>query len=147
MSTKALTKSVTLPTVFDDFFKPWNDWFGNGSLWGKPLTIPAANVIENKDDYKITLAAPGLKKSDFDIDLQGNLLTISCDKEENKEEKDTRHTRKEYSFTSFSRSFNMPEDVLKEKIGASYDDGLLTLVLPKTEDGKKAKLSKHITVK
>ncbi|HVX50769.1 MAG TPA: Hsp20/alpha crystallin family protein [Chitinophagaceae bacterium] len=147
MSTKALTRTQSFPTLLDDFFKPWNEWFGNGGFWGKMLTVPAANVIENTDGYRINIAAPGLKKNDFNIDLQGNLLTVSCEKEENKEEKDAQHSRKEYSFVSFTRSFTLPDDVMKDKIDASYEDGVLKLMLPKTEEAKKATLSKHIAVK
>lgn len=149
MSTKALTKSNELfPTVFfDDLLKPWNDWFGNGGSSARALTTPAVNIKEDKDEYKVSVAAPGLKKSDFNIDLEGNMLTVSCEKEENKEEKDARHTRREYNYSSFSRSFTLPEEVAKDKIEAAYEDGVLKLTLPKKEEAKKAVLSKHIAVK
>ncbi|MBZ5856322.1 Hsp20/alpha crystallin family protein [Flavihumibacter profundi] len=148
MPNKSLIKSGEIfPSVFDDFFKPWNDWLGNGGTFGRQLTVPAVNVIENKDDYKVTMAAPGLKKEDFKIDLEGNMLTISCEKEESKEEKDARHTRKEYNFSSFSRSFTLPDEVIKDKIDAIYEDGVLKLSLPKSEAAKKATLSKSIAVK
>jgi HSP20 family protein len=144
MSTRSLTRSGELfPALFDDFFKPWNEWFNNGRM----LTTPAVNITENKDDYKISVAAPGLKKSDFNIDVEGNILTISCEKEESKEEKDERHTRKEYNYSSFSRNFTLPEGVNKDKIEAVYEEGVLKLSLPKKEDVKKAALSKHISIK
>lgn len=148
MSTRALSKSTELlPTVFDDFFKPWNEWFGNGKFWEKAKTVPAVNVEESKNDYLVSLAAPGLKKSDFKIDVDGNMLTISSEKEENREEKDARYTRKEYSYSSFSRSFTLPENVQQDKIEASYEDGVLKLVLPKKEEAKKQPETKQITVK
>ena len=148
MSTKALTKVGMLPTVFDDFFKPWNEWFDNGgSLMGRMMTVPAVNIIENKDDYMVSLAVPGMKKDDFNIDVEGNILTISSEKEENKEEKDEKYNRREYSYSSFSRSFTLPEEVNKEKIEAKYEDGLLKLMLPKKEEVKKLAASKHIAVK
>jgi HSP20 family protein len=148
MSTKALTRtSEVFPSLFDEFFKPWEERFGNGGLWGKPLTIPSANVIESKDDFKISLAVPGLKKSDFNIDVNGNMLTISCEKEENKDEKDGRHTRREYNYSSFSRTFTMPDEVSKDKVEAVYEDGVLKLTLPKKEEAKKLAVSKHIAVK
>ena len=148
MSNKSLTKAGELmPSIFDDFFKPWNEMLGNGGLWGKARTVPAVNISENKDDYKVTMAAPGLKKSDFKIDVEGNMLVISSEKEENKDEKDERYTRKEYSFSSFRRSFTLPVDVRQEKIDASYEDGVLTLTLPKKEEAKKMALSKNIAVK
>jgi HSP20 family protein len=147
MSTKALMKANDLfPSVFDDFFKPWNEWFGNGNGW-KPITVPSVNITENKNDYHVALAAPGLKKADFTIDVEGNMLTVSSRTEESKEEKDSRYTRKEYSYSSFSRSFTLPDDVVKDKIEASYEDGLLNIILPKDEGARKASLSKHIAIK
>ncbi|MBO9562655.1 MAG: Hsp20/alpha crystallin family protein [Niastella sp.] len=148
MSTKALTKSGDFfPSVFDDFFKPWNEMFGNGgSLFPRPLSVPAVNITDERDEYKVSLAAPGLKKEDFRIDVEGNLLTISCEKEEKKEDKDKRHTRREYNYSSFSRSFSLPEDVKQDKIEARYTDGVLHLSLPKKEEAKKAALTRHIDI-
>ena len=147
MSTKELTKrSELFPAFFDDFFKPWNEWAG----MSRAMTTPAVNVAENKNHFEVSVAAPGLKKSDFNIDVEGNMLTISCEKEERKEvkdEKDERYTRKEYNYSSFSRSFTLPEDVIKDKIEAAYEDGVLRITLPKNEQAKKAGLSKHIMVK
>ncbi|OQP48938.1 Hsp20/alpha crystallin family protein [Niastella populi] len=144
MSTRELTKrSESFPAFFDDFFKPWNEWMG----MGRALTTPAVNITENKNHFEISVAAPGLKKNDFNIDVDDNMLTISSEKEEKKEEKDERCTRKEYNYSSFTRSFTLPEDVIKDKIEAVYEDGVLRITLPKTEQAKKATLSKHITVK
>ena len=150
MSAKTLVKrSELIPSVFNDFFKPWNEWFDNsqGDLWGNVLSVPAVNIVDAKDAYKVSLAIPGMKKDDFNINLQGNMLTISCEKEENKEEKDARYTRKEYNYTSFRRSFSLPEEVIKDKIEATYEDGVLHLTLPKNEEAKKAIASKHIAIK
>ena len=147
MSSKSLVKAnEPLPSVFDDFFKPWNEWF-NAGLFGKTQALPAVNITDNKDDYKVSVAAPGLKKNDFKIDVEGNMLTISSEKEENKEEKDARYTRKEYSYSSFSRSFALPEEVNQEKIEAKYQDGVLKVTLPKKDDVKKLAVSKHIAIK
>lgn len=148
MSTRAVSKTSTLPAVFDDFFKPWNEWFENGNTFFNRLTtVPAVNIVENKDDYKVSLAVPGMKKEDFNIDVEGNMLTISSEKEEHKEEKEERFTRKEYSYSSFSRSFTLPDEVNKEKIEAKYEDGVLKLILPKREEAKKLAVGKHIAVK
>src|SRR6185437_8162780 len=98
---------------------------------------PAVNISENKERFEVSLAAPGMKKADFNIDVERNTLTISAETKAEKEEKDERYTRKEYSYSSFSRSFTLPEGVNKDKIDASYDNGVLTLSLPKTEDAKK----------
>ena len=148
MTTKALAKSGEfVPAVLNDFFKPWNEWFENGgNFWGKPISVPAVNVTENTKDFKVSVAAPGLKKEDFKIDVDGNMLTISSETGEEKEEKDEKYTKKEYSYSAFSRSFTLPEGVNKEKIEAAYENGILRLVLPKSEDSKKISV-KHVTVK
>jgi len=95
--------------------------------------IPPANVIESKFDFRIELAAPGFEKSDFKIDLDKNLLTISLDKsiDENAEEK---YNLKEYNFNSFKRSFRISDKINTEKINAIYKNGLLQLTLPKKEE-------------
>jgi len=148
MTSNALTKRVErLPSIFDDFFKPWNDFFRPNEGWGTMMTLPAVNITENKDNYCLSLAVPGLKKSDFKIDVEGNILTISSQKEENKEEKDEQFTRREYSYSSFSRSFTLPNEVNKEKIDAAYEEGVLKLTLAKKDEAKKLAISKHITVK
>ena len=148
MSKQALTKtSERFPALFDDFFKPWNEWFDNDSgFWSRTARIPSVNITENKDEYNVSLAVPGMKKDDFKIDVNGNMLTISCEKDETKEEKDKRYTRKEYSYSSFSRSFTLPEEVNTEKIDAKYEDGLLKLSLPRKEEAKKF-AAKQIAVK
>lgn len=136
-----------LPTLFDDFFKPWNDWFETGSgLFNRTLTVPAVNITESHDEYRLSIAAPGMKKEDFDISLDGNMLTISCEKEEQQEEKDQRYTRKEYNYSSFSRSFNLPDEVTREKIQAQYTEGILHLSLPKKEEARKL-IARSIAVK
>jgi HSP20 family protein len=147
MGTQALAKTTErMPSVFDDFFKPWNEWFDNGGLLGRTMNVPAVNITEHKDEYQVSLAAPGLKKDDFNIAVDGNMLTISSEKEENKEEKDKRFTRKEYSYSSFSRSFTLPEEINKEKIEAKYEDGVLKISLPRKEEAKKPS-AKHVAVK
>jgi len=148
MSTVALTKkSEAMPALFDDFFKPWNEWFDNGgNLFSRSLTIPSVNITETNNEYQVALAAPGLKKDDFKIDVEGNMLTISSEKEETREEKEKKFTRKEYNYTSFSRSFTLPDEVNKEKIEARYEDGVLKLSLPRKEEAKKT-TAKQIAVK
>jgi len=147
MQTPALSRvKDRMPSVFNDFFKPWNEWFDNGGLIGRFNEVPSVNIIEQKDAYDVSLAAPGLKKGDFNIDIDGNMLTISCEKEETKEEKEKKFTRKEYNYSSFSRSFTLPEEINREKIEASYTDGVLHIVLPRKEDNKKVS-AKHIAVK
>ena len=148
MSTSALIKNGgSIPSVFDDFFRPWNEWFDNSGLVGRTINMPAVNIVENKDDFAVSVAVPGMKKDDFNIDVEGNMLTIGCDREEKREEKDARFTRKEYNYASFSRSFTLPEEVNREKIDARYEEGVLKLILPKKEEARKIAGSKHIAVK
>jgi HSP20 family protein len=147
MATQALTKpGERMPSVFDDFFKPWNEWFDNGNLWNRTINIPAVNITDNKEDFQVSLAVPGMKKDDFKIDVDGNMLTISSEKEETKEEKDKKFTRKEYNYSSFSRSFTLPDEINREKIDAKYEDGVLKIMLPRKEEAK-IKAAKHIAVK
>ena len=130
--------------VFDDFLKPWNQWFDD--RWVSINQIPAVNIRETDDQYEIKMAAPGLDKNDFKIDVNGTMVTISAEKDEKKEEKDEDYTRKEYSFTSFSRSFSLPENIDPSKIDATYVHGELKLLLPKKEEAKKTvpqKISVH----
>ena len=62
-----------MPSVFDDFFKPWNEWLDNGGSLGRVMKVPAVNITEQKNDYLVSLAAPGLRKEDFKIDVDGSL--------------------------------------------------------------------------
>jgi HSP20 family protein len=134
---KTLMRPMTFnPSVFDDFFKPWNEWFYDKK--GKMATVPAVNITESDGKYQVMLAAPGLKKDDFHIDVDGNLITISAETKSEKEEKEAQFTRKEYSYSSFSRTFTLPDNVEKDKIEATYENGELKLVLPVKEHAKEA---------
>ena len=97
-------------------------------------TLPAANIIEADDHFNIELAAPGKKKSDFTIKLDEGVLTISSETEIKSTEKDDNFTRKEFGYSSFKRSFNIPETISDDKISASYKEGILTVSLPKKEE-------------
>lgn len=145
---KVLTRTTgMLPSVFDDFMKPWNEWFDNGGLMGRMLTVPAVNITENKDEYLLSVAVPGMKKEDFNVDIEGNLLTISAEMENKKEEKDAKMTKQEYNYSSFSRTFTLPDEVKKEKIEAKYEEGVLKLSLPKQEEARKLAETTHIAVR
>jgi HSP20 family protein len=149
MRTLALSKAIEkMPFAFDDYFKPWNEWFDGESsnLWGRAMNIPAVNVTEHNKEYMVELAVPGMKKDDFKIDIDGNMLTISSEKEETKEEKEKKFTRKEYNYSSFSRSFTLPDEINKEKIDAKYENGILKIALPRKEEVKKI-TAKNIAVK
>ena len=144
MSTALAKVSERMPSVFDDFFKPWNEWFDNS--WVRSMKVPAVNITEEKNQYLVSLAAPGLKKEDFKIDIDGNMLTITSEKEESSEEKKKKFTRKEYSYSSFSRSFTLPDEIKKEQIEAKYDDGVLKITLPRKAEAN-TPAAKHIAVK
>ncbi len=116
------------------FFQGWNDDFLSNFLDRDNINMmPAINVIETANDFKIEVAAPGLEKKDFKIKLDKNILEISAEKEIHKEEhdKDSKFLRKEFGHTSFSRSFNLPNYADTEKISASQKDGVLTVMIPK----------------
>ncbi|XZF15721.1 Hsp20/alpha crystallin family protein [Chitinophagaceae bacterium MMS25-I14] len=140
-----LTLNELLPTTFDDFFAPWNDWTAKQGFLNRPK-IPALNVAEDDKQYTVTLAAPGLDKENFSIDLNDDLLTISASSEKEEEEDLKKYTRKEYSYNSFSRSFTIPQHVKADSIDATYDKGILTLVLPK-KDGNQTANGQKINVK
>lgn len=130
MKTQAISKfTEKVPALFEELIKPWNELFEN-RLFTKELKVPAVNITEHKDHYLVAMSAPGLKKEDFKIDVDGDVLAISSQKEESREEVDVKYTRKEYNYTSFSRSFNLPEGVDKEKIVAKYEDGMLKITVP-----------------
>lgn len=136
MSTNTLTKATgNLPTFFEDFFKPWNEWFT--APWKGMFSVPAVNIEETEKEYQVSLAAPGMSKDDFKIDVNGNMLTISAEKEETTEEKEKPFTRREYNYSSFSRSFTLPDEVNRESIVARYENGVLKLLLPRREEIKK----------
>jgi HSP20 family protein len=101
-------------------------------------TLPAVNVREDDDQFAVEMAAPGMKKEDFKIELQNNVLSISSERQETQEEEDknANYTRREFSYQSFVRSFTLPEVVDTEKIDAHYTDGVLHVVLPKREEAK-----------
>jgi HSP20 family protein len=126
-----------LPSFFDRFINnELMDW--NQTNFSSPNTsLPAVNVKETDDDYFIEVAAPGMSKKDFNVNFQNNVLTISSEKKDEKEEKEDTYTRREFCYQSFQRSFTVPgNDVDSEKISASYADGILKIKLPKREEVK-----------
>lgn len=147
MGTRELSRTTEmLASSFHDFFKPWNEWFDGGRPWNRVLNVPAVNITEQKGGYQVALAAPGLKKEDFKIDVEGNMLAIRNETAEKKEDKGEKYTRKEYSYFSFSRSFTLPEEIDREKIEAKYEDGVLKIMLPCRQEVKNP-IAKQINVK
>ena len=127
-----------MPTLFNDFFARdlWNWGLENNSSTN--TTIPAINVKETNDNFEVEVAAPGMTKKDFKIELNGNMLTISSEKQnEWQENENEKYTRREFSYQSFQRTFQLPKDVVDEdKIQAKYENGLLHLTIPKKEHAK-----------
>ena len=97
---------------------------------------PAANIIENNDAFVLDLAVPGMKKDDFKVNLDNDLLTISIEKKDEKSDEKVNYTRKEFSYNAFSRSFSLPESIDAEKIKAEYNEGILSINLPKKDEAK-----------
>ena len=129
--------------LLSDFFD--NDRFFD-SDWFKKQSVPAVNVKETEKNFEIELAAPGLSKKDFKITVDNGVLTISSEKKEEKEQKEKDYTRKEFSYSSFSRSFTLPENVNEDDMKANYEDGLLKLSIAKKVIAQ-AKAKKAIEVK
>jgi HSP20 family protein len=95
-------------------------------------SVPAVNIRETDKDFEISLAAPGLSRKDFDVSVDDNrVLTISSEKKEEKETKEKNYTRQEFSYSSFSRSFALPENVKEDDVNAKYEDGVLKVTLMK----------------
>jgi HSP20 family protein len=120
--------------VFADDFITRNLFNGLFDSDGEYRT-PAVNVKEGKENVQIELAAPGLAKEDFKVNLNNRILTISCEKE-SKEEEEVNYTSKEFEYKSFTRSFTLSNTVDSENISASYKDGILYVTVPKKEEAK-----------
>ena len=122
-------------SFFDDFSVPT---FARKSM----DTIPSVNIKDNNGDYKLEFAAPGLEKRDFDIHVENGVLTVECEKRRSEHETDDDYTRKEFQYTSFKRSFGLPENTKEEDVIAHYKDGILTISIPKKITTKEAKRKK-----
>lgn len=127
------------PSVFDNFVGKDLFDFDNNGFHAPGTSVPAVNVKEHEDGFDIEVAAPGFNKKDFNIEVNNDLLTISSTRETKNEEKDGkgRYTRKEFGYSSFKRTFTLPEKTVNsEKIKASYEDGILYISIPKREEVK-----------
>lgn len=126
------------PVLFDDAF--FKDFFDVAPRVAK--NIPAVNVRENEQSFQVELAAPGLQKENFNISVENNVLTISSEtkKEESSADENGKYTRKEFSYSSFSRSFTLDEQHIDvDNISANYDAGVLQLTIPKKVEAEKVK--------
>jgi HSP20 family protein len=128
-------KESAVPSMLSDFF---NTDFWNDDFFSTPVTkwIPATNIKETKDSFNLEVAVPGMKKEDFQVQVDDNMLTIEANKEEEKKDENERYMRREFRSTSFSRSFSLPRHVATDKVDARYENGVLKIVLPKKEEAK-----------
>jgi HSP20 family protein len=128
--------------IWDNFLnRDMDDFYFNSNM----LRTPSVNIVEGKEDFSIEVAAPGMQKKDFSVNIEHNLLTIEAKKESKSESNDERYTRREFSYNTFRRSFTLPESIVQEKIDAKYEDGILRIVLPKKEEAK-VKPSREIAI-
>lgn len=122
---------------------PWRDFF-DLDIWGRTsqrnTSLPAVNISEDDKNYIVEVAAPGFKKEDFKINVEDDILTISAEtKQESTEQGNGKqYSRREYSYSSFTRSFHLPDNAKDDTIGAKYTDGILKITIPKTQEQQKA---------
>ncbi len=127
------------PSVFDDFFNEFTPSFNKES-------VPAVNVRENEERYLVEIAAPGMNKEHFNLEVENDRLTISAERKHEEHEENDKYTRKEFSYQSFKRSFNLPEsEVEKDHIAAKYENGVLLITIPK-RNAEEVKTSKRIEI-
>jgi len=133
----------TLPSFIDNFFsRDWLDW-NESNFSTTNSTLPAVNINES---FMIEMAAPGLSKENFKVNIDRNRLVISSELREEKNEGDEKYSRREFSYQSFQRSFALPEDAVDgDKISAKYNNGILIVSIPKRE-AVKAKPAKQIDI-
>lgn len=126
----------TLPSWFDDilgkgFTSEYLSNFNTG------ITLPAVNVLETNDEFILEMAVPGLKKADFQVNIDNNMLSISAEISSENNQAADNYTRREFGYSTFKRTFDIPETVVTDHIFAKYNDGILKITLPKREEAKK----------
>jgi len=126
-----------MSNLFDDDFFP--------VFQNRTSSMPAVNIREDDEKYSLELAVPGMDRKDLKIDINEDVLTISSESKHESEENSDGYKRKEFSYSSFCRSFYIPENVNRDKIEASYKDGILTVGLPKQEE-EKSKITRQISI-
>lgn len=126
-----------MPNIFDDDFFP--------VLSNRTSSMPAVNIREDEKNYVLDLAIPGIEKKDLKIDMNDDVLTISSETKSESEDSGNGYKRKEFSYSSFCRSFYIPDNVNRDNIAASYRDGILSVSLPKEKE-EKTKITKKIDI-
>lgn len=132
--------------LFDDF---WPARMTSLRNWAGPrlssITAPAIDVFEEGDNVVVKAEIPGVKKDEIDVNVNGSMLTISGKKERSEEVKDENYYRCERSYGSFARTVELPSEVQHNKAKATFNDGILEVRLPKTDDAKKKSVKLKIT--
>ncbi len=138
MITRRNYKPLTLSDFFNEDFFP--------SYARNTSSLPAVNIREDEKAFYLELAVPGMDKKDLRIEVKDDVLTISAEQKEDKQEDLEGFRRREFSYSSFCRSFYLPEDVNGEKIGANYKDGILNVEIPKLSEDKKREKIRSISI-
>lgn len=133
-----------MPTsTFSNFIE---NFFGDedlmGNWWRGRMEMPAVNITEDGKFFKMELAAPGMKKEDFKVEVDKGVLTVHAEAKMEKKEEDKNYTRQEFSYRSFERCFRLPDNVNADNIEAHYENGILELKLPKLKEEKVEKARK-----
>jgi HSP20 family protein len=137
MITRRSYKPFLWSNLFDDDFFP--------VVSSRTTSMPAVNIREDEKKFSLDLAVPGIDKKDLKIEIHEDVITISSENKTEKEENHDGFKRREFSYSSFCRSFYVPDNVNKDKIEASYKDGILTVEIPKEEE-EKAKISREVKI-
>lgn len=137
----ALMTRTNYPTLFDFL----EDFWDSKNLPSNQMNMPAVNVSENNEEFKIDVAAPGFEKNDFNLNIENNVLTISSEKQFEEKKDEDNICRREYMYGSFQRSFSLPTTVDTENINAKYENGILKISIPKREEAK-SKPPKRINI-
>ncbi|MEM9326755.1 MAG: Hsp20/alpha crystallin family protein [Bacteroidota bacterium] len=132
------TNNRTFDRIFDDFFGPDFHSVGRNGGSARWSHAPKVNIAQDDEGYHIQMAVPGWKKEDFSIEIDQDVLTISADADQPKDAEALTFVRREFSKSSFRRAFRLPDTVEGDQISAAYEDGVLTLALPKKEEAKPA---------
>lgn len=148
MTLRKLNRPFTFNNDFDQFF---NDFFQSPTVskgakkvsWG---AVPAVNIQETEEGYDISVAAPGMNKEDFKIELNEGVMSISSETKSEKEDTNDNFTRREFNYSSFERRFTIPENVKEEDVKASYSDGILKIEIPKMKEEEQKETKKLITI-
>lgn len=132
----ALTKSIQRNHNVDPWLNDLFDSFFNDNELRRSVSTntPSVNIVEKENGYEIELATPGLKKEDFSINIEKSILTISAETKEEKEVEDKKYSKREFNYSSFSRTFTLPDNINEEDVDAKYEDGVLTISLNKKEE-------------